>query len=239
MIYYWPIQFRGNFLKLILEEKGIKYSCTRDWESMQQLMAKEIKQREFPYFAPPILKHGDFISSQMAASAQYLAKKYNMDAKSLEDSTHALMICMNANDILCELTRNCGAQQWTDVKDWQTFKSTRLVRWLDILTELLQRNASNDTKDAGKTLFYFGTDVTYADTSVFHVLYSLISFMRMKDLVESSYPLLYRFYEQIYSRPNINAFIKQQEADKLEWCGGLIEKSMLAMMEQEQGQQKK
>eukprot|EP01084_Bolivina_argentea_P071060 129234_1 len=238
MIQYWPLRFRGNFLKLILEEKSIEYSCTKpgDWKSVKDIITKDIKDRIYPVFAPPILTCNNFISSQMPACCQYLAKKYGMDGLNLEDSTHALMICMNCNDIFHEVTRANGAQMWT-YKEWIEWKTTRLIKWLDLLTLLLkQNNNNNNCNDENKQLYYFGNNITYADTSVFHVIYCLINDCGMEILIKDKYNILYRFCQQINNRKNIKAFVEQQKVDKLLFCGGNIEKSIKSMVEQEQKQ---
>ena len=70
-IYYWPIAFRGNFLKLICEEGNLAYKTAMPDGKMMQ--ARGQGKEGCICFAPPIIHHGDFELSQMTACAMYLA----------------------------------------------------------------------------------------------------------------------------------------------------------------------
>ncbi|CAG0892363.1 unnamed protein product [Cyprideis torosa] len=233
-IYYWPLKFRGNFLKLILEEKGIPYHNAGYEDELKELVfQKSISDRPFPFFAPPFLRVGDYMISQMPAACQYLAKKYDLDAESLENSSHALMIVMNCNDLWDEITRKGGNYTMWSLPEWKQWKENRLKKWLEIFEALLLRNNPGSQENVGTDLFFFDNRITYADLAVFHVLDGLCFDLGLERFVKGMSTLLFRFYEQIGKRPNVAAFVKRQRQDKVDYCGGQIEQSIRDVIRKE------
>ena len=59
-IFYWPLRFRGNFLKLILEEAGVNYEVQDDIETIKNnILGNYSDKNPMPTFAPPALKIGE------------------------------------------------------------------------------------------------------------------------------------------------------------------------------------
>ena len=231
-VYYWPLKFRGNFLKLILEEVNVPYTNASYEDELKELVfSKPVSERPFPFFAPPFIKVGEYMISQMPAACQYLAKKYGLDATSLEDSSHALMIVMNCNDIWEEITRGGGHYSMWTLDQWKTWKQHRLTKWLNILESLLVRN--NTAEELGSEAFFFDNRLTYADLAVFHVLDGLCYDLSMEEFVRKCAPILHAYYLQLGRRANIKAFVAKQRRDQVAYCGGQIEKSIREVIRNE------
>ena len=53
-LYYWPVPFRGNFIRLLLEEGNEEYSETAT-EEIINLKSMSPEKQPFPSMAPPFL----------------------------------------------------------------------------------------------------------------------------------------------------------------------------------------
>ena len=76
--YYWPvIQGRGEFVRLVLEQAGAKYTDVAREEGGMEKMQAYLAGKEVGVlpFAPPFLKHGDLIVAQVANILDYLGAR--------------------------------------------------------------------------------------------------------------------------------------------------------------------
>ena len=84
-LYYWDgLQGRGEFIRLALEEGGADYldigrGSEKNGQGTAAMMAL-LNSKTEPYipFAPPFLKDGDFIVSQVANILLYLGPKLDL-----------------------------------------------------------------------------------------------------------------------------------------------------------------
>ena len=84
-LYYWPpIQGRGEFVRLALEDAGAPYLDSartgRGMAAMMRLM--ESRAVEHPPFAPPFLRAGKLVIAQTANILFYLGPRLDLVPKS-------------------------------------------------------------------------------------------------------------------------------------------------------------
>ena len=70
----WRGRFRGNFIKIILEDAGVEYTTASAADTVG-LKSKAPAEQPTPMLAPPMVSVGDFYVNQMPAASQYLARK--------------------------------------------------------------------------------------------------------------------------------------------------------------------
>ena len=75
-LYYWPVPFRGNFIRLLLEDAGEKYEKATIEEIVALYTMSPAKQ-PFPCMAPPFLQDlsDDVFLCQMPVILMYLSRK--------------------------------------------------------------------------------------------------------------------------------------------------------------------
>lgn len=129
-LYYWPVPFRGQFIRAILAFAGEAWN-ERD-AGVADLMEKDPSQQPVPFMGPPVLidEKTGFAVSQMPAIAFYLGEKLGLLPDSPEGRAMTLKIVNDANDVIDELTQQGGREMWTEEK-WQDFLP-RLKRWMAI-----------------------------------------------------------------------------------------------------------
>ena len=75
-LYYWPVPFRGQFIRAILAHAG------KTWEEsdVEALMALPPSKQPVPFMGPPVLidQSTDFALSEMPAIALYLGETLNL-----------------------------------------------------------------------------------------------------------------------------------------------------------------
>uniref|UniRef100_A0A7S2TQD9 Glutathione S-transferase n=1 Tax=Lotharella oceanica TaxID=641309 RepID=A0A7S2TQD9_9EUKA len=223
-IYYWPIRFRGNFLKYILEEAGHKYATVSTYPEIKK--ALDDAKDGYPVFAVPLLKVGSFRCSQMPAAVLHLAKMFHMEPSDGNDKTLALMMLLNCNDILDSITMNGGHyMMWTPEK-WKTFQDGRLAKWLGVLDTALGKNPKNAKAEK---IYFFGVKPTYVDFGVLAILDGLVDEFGLVEYV-GKFPLLSRFFKEMSARPSVQKLWSvQKPKDRSKWapwCGGQIQKSI-------------
>src|SRR5580658_4800194 len=74
-LYYWPIPFRGQFVRAVLAHAGKSWT-EHDGAAISKLMRGPVNDMPVPFMGPPLLidKKADFAVSQMAAIVLYLGE---------------------------------------------------------------------------------------------------------------------------------------------------------------------
>ena len=180
-LYYWPAQFRGEFVRAVLAHVGA------DWEEatpeqIVDLMRAAPADQPVPFVGPPVLHDpaAGLWLAQMPAILAYLGDKHGLmpDEPARAALTHKLVA--DASDVLYEMTRSHGAQLW-DREAWDAYRP-RLARWMAIFEAHGRRHGL--TPEAGTLL---GTsDPGVADLTA-HVLWGT-----MTDKLPALRPLLDR-----------------------------------------------
>jgi glutathione S-transferase len=225
-ILYWPIPFRGNYLKVILEDAGVPYE-TPSADKVAPFMRKRgTMDQSLPMFAPPFLRINDLWLNQLPASAQFLAKKYGYEPSDPYLAAVALKVLLDVNDVLAEVTRGNGSRMW-DKEAWETFTNPdgRFPTWLKCFELLGQKYGLTEGT------FLLGGEISYADLAIF-TLFRGLGRMGMSEYVAKYAPTLCEHVGRLAQRERLADFEKRQATDyQAQFCGGQIEASIKAMVE--------
>lgn len=211
-LHYWPIPFRGHFVRFALAAAGASWDET-------MIDPAEV---DYPFFAQPLLTdHATGRQlSQTPAILMYLGRKHGLIVE--EDET--LRLICDAMDVLYEITRYHGAQMW-DRRAWEGFVSDRLTRWLEIHERVA--TGAGVSSAAG---FLFGADrPTLADltvTALWHTMAEKLPGLR-PHLVATA-PVLLALADRVAARAEI-ARVRGNWPDA-DYCGGQIEASIRDML---------
>jgi glutathione S-transferase len=233
-LYYWPVPFRGNFIKCLFAFSGVPYEEASVADILKIKNAPPASQALAPGMAPPCLVDHDagIQLAQMPAIMSYLSHKCGLMPDALDKQALALKAVLDANDLLCEISLNNGAQMW-NADSWAAFSGKRLVRWLEINEQTAVLHGL--TSDAG---YMLGTSAaTMADISVFALLNTMERCLpELSPTLRKNAPRVMALCDRLLAENEaLSAFIATQQSNV--YCGGFIEKSIKAMLKGEDGPQ--
>jgi len=226
-IYYWPIHFRAEYIKLIFIYKKVKY----DLAGFQEVVA--LKNQEIDLsgnganmFAPPML-HDRTIDAwigQTPAIVSHLARQFDL----LPEDSNQIWVaekCLNdCQDICSELTRNNGSKMWEEYSDFEQFINGRFKRWLNILEANMTKYGSNG--------FFCGPKITFADLALCACLGNMERALGEKigNKIKEFAPNVHTLVSNLMASSEICNHYK--EVPQTPYCGGQIEASIRKMIEE-------
>jgi glutathione S-transferase len=223
VLFYWPLGFRGNLIRCLLDFTGTLYT-EGSTEELLRLKGMSPNEAEALFMAPPLLydKELDLYLAQASAIIGHLSRKLDMRPASLRKQSIGDKIVEDCGDILNEVTRGCGAQMW-DQDTWEAFISPggRFEKWLLIFERTARREGLES--DRG---FFLGTEsATFADTTVFGLLATLErSVPELSPLMRRHAPGVMALCDRLGSNPGLVALF--QRMPERPYCGGMIEESL-------------
>ncbi|KQX25445.1 MULTISPECIES: glutathione S-transferase [unclassified Sphingomonas] len=127
--YYWPLPFRGQFIRAILAHAGKSWTEHGE-DAISALMQADPGDQPVPFMGPPLLvdKRTGFALAEMPAIALYLGRALDLMPASAEGQAMTMRIVNDANDVIDEITLDGGREMWTPEK-WRAFVP-RLRRWM-------------------------------------------------------------------------------------------------------------
>jgi glutathione S-transferase len=213
-LYYWPgLQGRGEFVRLALEDAGADYvdvarvgGKDRGMPALTAML--QSKTERHPPFAPPFLKDGDLVISQVANILMYLGPKLGLAPREEALRYVANGLQLTITDIVAEVhdTHHPIANNlyYEDQKDAAkacaaNFIEHRIPKYLGYFEGALTRNG-------GKHIV--GDAITYVDLSLFQVMEGLkYAFPRAMQSSASRYPALTASHAAVKARPNIKQYL--------------------------------
>lgn len=227
-LYYWPLPFRGQFVRAVLDHAGA------DWTeagtgATADLMNLAVDEQPMPAMAPPMLTdHGaDVTLSQMGAILGYLGGRFGlMPGDPVRDAVTVKLID-DANDVLDEITRFGGRLMW-DRESWDEFRP-RLARWMAIFEEVGRRHGL--TEEAGTLL---GTEAPGVADLVACVLWGTMTekLPALRPMLDEHAPAVAALCDRLGDTPALAALRERTEAAHGDaYCGGQIERSLRSMLE--------
>jgi len=226
-LYYWPIQFRGEFVRSVLAYVEASWVEAGFDKTLAQRAAEPGAQL-VPHMGPPVLTdHSCGIHlSQMPAILAYLGEKHGLltDDPVLKAMNHKVV--GDANDVLYEMTRHNGAQTWT-AETWNEFLP-RLRRWMEIFEETGRRYGLT-----ARSGYIFGTKTPCLADLVTAVLWGTMTakLAALRPMLETHAPAIAGLSGRIAELPSQAKLRSQSDASFGDaWCGGQIEASLRAVI---------
>ena len=226
-LYYWPVPFRGQFVRSVLAHVGASWT-EADIDTLIALKDAEPAQQPVPHMAPPVLTDhsADLSLAQTAAILAYLGGKYGLIPQDPARVALTNKLIADANDVLCEMTLSNGAQMWTQ-KRWESYRP-RLGRWMAIFEAQGRRHGL--TVEGGYVL---GTDAPGVADLVVHILWGVMTakLPALRPQLETTAPAIAALADRIARLPEQEQLRTQSdEAYGDDWCSGLIEASLRAVL---------
>jgi len=222
-LYYWPLPFRGQFIRAILAYAGRSWT-EHDFVENAALLEKDPGDQPIPFMGPPLLIDNEtgFATSQMVAITVYLGERLGLPPASAEGRAINAKVANDANDGIDELTLNGGREMWTPEK-WDEFVP-RFRKWMRIFGDLGHRHGL-----AAEGGFLLGTaEPTIADILT-ATLWTTMGdrFPKIAGLIEETVPAIWGLSRRVQALPALDALNQRSFTDFGEaYCGGEIEKSL-------------
>lgn len=226
-LYYWPLPFRGQFVRSVLAQVGATWT-EADIEDLITLKDADPARQLVPHMGPPVLTDhaAGFSLAQTPAILWYLGGKYEIIPNDPARAALTAKIIADASDVLNEMTLHHGAQMWTQER-WDTYRP-RLGRWMAIFEEHGRRHGL--TIEGGHVL---GTKALGLADLVVHILWGVMTskLPALRPLLELTAPAIAALSDRI-------ALVPEQEELRVhsddefgdEWCSGQIEASLRAVL---------
>jgi glutathione S-transferase len=226
-LYYWPLPFRGQFVRSVLAHVGASWTEA----SVQDLIALKDDNPEnqlVPHMGPPVLTdHAANLSlAQTQAILTYLGCKYALVPEDPARAALTAKMIADANDVLYEMTLHNGAQMWAK-KGWAAYRP-RLGRWMEIFEQHGRRHGL--TEEKGHVL---GTDAPGLADLVVYSLWGVMTakLPALRPMLKTRAPAIAGLSDRISRLPEQDELRVQSDKDYgEEWCSGQIEASLRAVL---------
>lgn len=226
-LYYWPVPFRGQFVRAVLEHVHARWE-EAGTAATDALLETAPADQPVPHMGPPVLTDHDrgVTLAQTPAILGYLGAKHGLLPGDLVRDGLTTKLVADANDVLDETTRQGGARMWTR-EAWEAYRP-RLARWMAIFEATGRRHGL--TAESGHILATEAPGI--ADLATF-VLWGTMTakLPALRGLFDASAPAVAGLCDRIAGRPEQAALRARSDAAYGEaWCGGEIEASLRAVL---------
>ena len=226
-LYYWPVPFRGQFVRAVLAYAG-KTWTESDAAAISKLMNGAVKHMPVPFMGPPLLidKKADVAIAQMPAIVLYLGETLDLMPTTPALRAMTIKTVNDANDIIDEITLDGGREMWT-AKRWQDFLP-RLKKWMSLWDETGRRHGLK-----AHTGFLLGEGPAVADI-VTATLWSTMAdrFPKIEALLEEAAPLTAALSRRVSALPALAKLAARAHQDYGDaYCGGQIGASLQKVLD--------
>jgi glutathione S-transferase len=207
-LYYWPeIQGRGEFVRLALEEAGVKYvDVARKSGGGMGILNDE--KTPHPPFAPPVLKADRLVIAQTANILMYLGQRLRLAPAGEAGRLWANQLQLTIADFLVEIHDThhpiSSALYYEDQiaeakRRSALFLKQRAPKYLNYFEDALERNGGR---------FLAGAKLSYPDLSLFQVIAGLrYAFPRAMTKLEKNLPRVKDLHDRVAARPRIKSYL--------------------------------
>ncbi len=215
-LFYWDgLQGRGEFVRLAFEEAGVSYvDVARTPKGMKAMIGMlEDTSIEIMPFAPPFLRHGGLVVSQVANILHYLGPKLGLSPKQENLRIAANGLQMTIADVVAEVHDThhplASGEYYEDQKDAARlrsadFRKTRMPKFLGYFERVLKQNPHGEAQIVGDHL-------SYVDLSLFQLVEGLrYAFPRATKKLTRDYPALCALADAVRERPNIALYLASE-----------------------------
>lgn len=227
-LYYWPIPFRGQFVRAVLAFAG-KTWTEAEGDAIAALMGGPVKDMPVPFMGPPLLvdKTADFAIAQMPAVVLYLGETLHLMPGTPALRALTMKIVNDANDVIDEITLDGGRAMWT-TEQWDEFVP-RLRKWMSFWEETGRRHGLQP--DSG---FVLGGEAAGLADVVTATLWSTMTdrFGVIGELLHEVAPTTAALVARIAALPALAELAAKARRDYGDaYCGGQIEASLRKVLD--------
>jgi len=214
---YWPVPFRGQFIRAILAHAGKSWKET---DNVSDLTSAEPGQQPTPFMGPPMLivEKSGFTIAQMPAIALYLGETLGLLPDSPEGRALSVKAVNDANDVIDEITQQGGREMWTPEK-WTSFEP-RLKRWMAIFETIAPAEGE----------FLFGGKKAGIADIVTATLWSTMrdKFPKIGAILDAEAPKIAALSGRLWKTPALARLAEESDTKygKHTYCGGQIGASL-------------
>ena len=220
---YWPVPFRGQFVRAVLAFAGKTWTEVGRGE-IAELLSGPVQDLTVPFMAPPMLvdRKANVAIAQMAAIVLYLGETLDLMPATPALRAITVKIVLDANDVIDELTLDGGVQMWTEQR-WRAF-APRLRKWMSLWEETGRRHGL--TADAG---FLLGGEAPGVADIVTSTLWSTMTdrLPTIRAILKDAAPMTAALSSRIAALPPLARLAAKAREDYGDaYCGGQIEASL-------------
>jgi len=215
-LHYWPtIQGRGEFVRLAIEEAGIRYidvARTDDGEDVMQTYLDDAHVTR-PPFAPPFLKAGKLIIAQTANILLFVGERHGLAPATTSGRLWTHQLQLTIADLVGEVHDThhpiASSLYYEDQKREAKRRAhylikERLPKYLGYFERVLERNPRGSN-------FLVGATLTYADLSAYQLIAGLAyAFPKAMARLGKRHPNLMRLHAGVAVRPRIAAYVASE-----------------------------
>lgn len=206
-LYYWSeIPGRGEFVRLVLEDLGLRYRdvARQDPSAIERALSTTLA----PYaFAVPVLRDPahDLVIAQTAAITRFLGERHGLAPADERGRLIALGVALTIADLVAEVhdthhpisvEQTYERQKSAAAQRARAFRKARLPKFLDYLEALLGED----------TAFLVGDRATYVDLAAMHVVDGL-DYAFPRAMAKQRIPKLRALHDRIAERPRIAKYL--------------------------------
>ena len=222
-LYYWPVPFRGQFVRAVLAFAGKTWTET-DGDAIAALMGGAVKDMPVPFMGPPLLidKTADFAIAQMPAIVLYLGETLDLMPGTPALRALTMKVVNDANDVIDEITQDGGRDMWTSER-WDEFVP-RLRKWMSFWEETGRRHGLQP--ESG---FLLGREAPGLADVVTATLWSTMAdrFGEIGALLHEVAPMTAALVARVAALPALAELAAKARRDYGDaYCGGQIEASL-------------
>lgn len=228
-LFYWSgIQGRGEFVRLALEEGGVRYiDYAKEPGGDDKLVRLMESNCATPPFAPPLLKAGKLLIGQTANILMYAVSHHGLAPKDETGRLWVHQLQLTIADLVAEVhdthhpisARLYYEEQKREAKKCaEYFREERIPKFLGYFEGILEGSSRSahlpkGAKGKGKRVegqkWLAGAHLSYADLSLFQVIDGLFyAFPKTMKRLAKKYPRVIELGQNVAHRPRIKAYRK-------------------------------
>ncbi len=217
-LFYWPsIQGRGEFVRLALEAAAAPYVDVARLPAEQgggaKVLAALLAETAGggPFFAPPILRHGDVTLSQTGAILQYLGPRLGLVPEDEASRLKANHLQLTISDFVVEAhdahhpiasSLYYDEQKPEASRRAELFVKNRVPKFLGYFERVLGTNAAAGGRHA------VGAALSYVDLSLFQIVAGVgYAFPRALERMAGKLPRLLALRDDVSVLPAVAAYL--------------------------------
>jgi glutathione S-transferase len=215
-LHYWStIQGRGEFVRLALEEAGVRYVDVARTDAGEDPMLAYLDDDDVtrPPFAPPFLKAGPLLIAQTANILLFLGERHGLAPKTTAGRLWTHQLQLTIADVVAEVHDAhhpiAASLYYEDQKREAKRRSRNLIaerlpKFLGYFERVLERNPRGPE-------FLVGARLTYADLSAFQLVAGLAyAYPKAMSRLAKKHRHLMELHSSVAARPRIAAYLASE-----------------------------